>query len=138
MTTTLLPPGARTVDATRALRAARRTVALRRRLVIGGLSVLLVLVFAARVLLAGGATALAGPIAFVGLLVPHGVRLVAGSDYARVLPFSAVVGALFVVLADTVGRVVLPPSEVQVGIMTAVVGVPAFLVLVRHGRMGGL
>ena len=90
------------------------------------------------VLLAGGATALAGPIAFVGLLVPHGVRLVVGSDYARVLPFSAVVGALFVVLADTVGRVVLPPSEVQVGIMTAVVGVPAFLVLVRRGRMGGL
>ena len=90
------------------------------------------------VLLAGGATALAGPIAFVGLLVPHGVRLVVGSDYARILPFSAVVGALFVVLADTVGRVVLPPAEVQVGIMTAVVGVPAFLVLVRRGRMGGL
>jgi iron complex transport system permease protein len=90
------------------------------------------------VLLAGGATALAGPIAFVGLLVPHGVRLVVGSDYARILPFSAVVGALFVVLADTVGRVVLPPAEVQVGIMTAVVGVPAFLVLVRRGRTGGL
>ena len=47
-------------------------------------------------------------------------------------------GALFVVLADTVGRVVLPPAEVQVGIMTAVVGVPVFLVLVRRGRMGGL
>ena len=90
------------------------------------------------VLLAGAATALAGPIAFVGLLVPHGVRMVLGSDYTRVLPFSAVVGALFIVLADTVGRVVLPPAEVQVGIMTAVVGVPAFLVLVRRGRMGGL
>jgi iron complex transport system permease protein len=90
------------------------------------------------VLLAGGATALAGPIAFVGLLVPHGVRLVVGSDYARILPLSALVGALFVVLADTVGRVVLPPAEVQVGIMTAVVGVPAFLVLLRRGRMGGL
>ncbi|MET1058679.1 MAG: iron ABC transporter permease [Nocardioides sp.] len=90
------------------------------------------------VLLAGGATALAGPIAFVGLLVPHGVRLVLGSDYARILPFSAVVGALFVVLADSVGRVVLPPAEVQVGIMTAVVGVPVFLVLVRRGRMGSL
>ena len=90
------------------------------------------------VLLAGGATALAGPIAFVGLLVPHAVRLVLGSDYARILPFSAAVGALFIVLADTVGRVVLPPAEVQVGIMTAAVGVPAFLVLVRRGRTGSL
>ena len=90
------------------------------------------------VLLAGGATALAGPIAFVGLLVPHGVRIVLGSDYARVLPFSAAVGAVFVVLADTVGRVVLPPAEVQVGIMTAVVGVPVFLGLLRRGRLGGL
>jgi iron complex transport system permease protein len=90
------------------------------------------------VLLAGGATALAGPIAFVGLLVPHGVRIVLGSDYARVLPFSAAVGAVFVVLADTVGRVVLPPAEVQVGIMTAVVGVPVFLALLRRGRLGGL
>ena len=90
------------------------------------------------VLLSGGATALAGPIAFVGLLVPHGVRLLVGSDYARILPLSAVAGALFTVLADTLGRVVLPPAEVQVGIMTAVVGVPAFLVLVRRGRTGSL
>jgi len=90
------------------------------------------------VLLAGGATALAGPIAFVGLLVPHAVRLVLGSDYSVILPFSAVVGALFVVVADTLGRIVLPPAEVQVGIMTAAVGVPAFLVLVRRGRMGSL
>ena len=90
------------------------------------------------VLLAGGATALAGPIAFVGLLVPHAVRIVLGSDHTRVLPFSAAVGAVFVVLADTVGRVVLPPAEVQVGIMTAVVGVPVFLALLRRGRLGGL
>ncbi|RYP85403.1 iron ABC transporter permease [Nocardioides guangzhouensis] len=90
------------------------------------------------VLLAGGATALAGPIAFVGLLVPHAVRIVLGSDHARVLPFSAAVGAVFVVLADTVGRVVLPPAEVQVGIVTAVVGVPVFLALLRRGRLGGL
>jgi iron complex transport system permease protein len=55
-----------------------------------------------------------------------------------VLPFSAAVGAVFIVLADTVGRVVLPPAEVQVGIMTAVVGVPVFLALLRRGRLGGL
>jgi iron complex transport system permease protein len=97
-----------------------------------------VVVGAAVVLLAGGATALAGPIAFAGLVVPHGVRAVVGSDHARVLPLSAAGGALLIVLADTVGRVVLPPSEVQVGIMTAVVGVPVFLWLVRRGRMGGL
>ncbi|HET9861557.1 MAG TPA: iron ABC transporter permease [Nocardioidaceae bacterium] len=90
------------------------------------------------VLLSGGATALAGPIAFVGLIVPHGVRALVGSDYARVLPLSAGFGALLTVLADTVGRVVLPPAEVQVGIMTAVVGVPVFLYLIRRGRMGGL
>ena len=90
------------------------------------------------VLLAGTATALAGPIAFVGLIVPHGVRALVGSDYSRVLPLSAVFGGLLTVFADTVGRVVLPPTEVQVGIMTAVVGVPTFLYLIRRGRMRGL
>jgi iron-siderophore transport system permease protein len=93
---------------------------------------------AAIVLLAGAATALAGPIAFVGLIVPHAVRAVVGSDYARILPLSMGYGAVLVVAADTVGRVVLPPTEVQVGIMTAVVGVPVFLSLVRRGRMSGL
>jgi iron complex transport system permease protein len=93
---------------------------------------------AAVVLLAGGATALAGPIAFVGLIVPHGVRAVVGSDYAAVLPYSVGYGAVLVVVADVAGRVVLPPTEVQVGIMTAVVGVPVFLRLVRRGRLGAM
>ncbi|WP_307861873.1 iron ABC transporter permease [Nocardioides sp. SYSU D00065] len=84
------------------------------------------------VLLAGTATALAGPIAFVGLVVPHVVRGLVGPDHARVLPFSMLAGAALVVLADTAGRVVLPPSEVQVGIMAAAVGVPAFMVLIRR------
>ena len=90
------------------------------------------------VLLAGGATALAGPIAFVGLVVPHGVRALVGADYHRVLPLSAGFAAVLTVAADTVGRVVLPPTEVQVGIMTAVVGVPVFLWLIRRGRSGAL
>ena len=90
------------------------------------------------VLLAGATTAIAGPIAFVGLIVPHGVRAVVGPDYRFVLPLSVGFGALLVVLADVVGRVVLPPGEVQVGIMTAVVGAPVFLRLVRRGRMGAL
>lgn len=84
------------------------------------------------VLLAGTATALAGPIAFVGLVVPHVVRSLVGPDHTRVLPFSMAAGAALVVVADTVGRIVLPPSEVQVGIMAAAVGVPFFLALVRR------
>lgn len=95
-----------------------------------------VLVGVAVVLLAGTATAVAGPIAFVGLVVPHLVRGVTGSDHRLLLPLSAGWGAVLLLLADTVGRIVLPPSEVQVGIMTAVIGVPFFLLLVRRGRMG--
>ncbi len=90
------------------------------------------------VLLAGAATALAGPVAFVGLIVPHGVRAVVGPDYHRVLPLSLAYGALLVLAADVIGRVVLPPAEVQVGIMTAAVGVPVFIRLVRRGRIGAL
>jgi len=86
------------------------------------------------VLLAGTATALAGPIAFVGLLAPHAVRALVGNRHVVLLPLSALTGAALVVAADTVGRVVLPPTEVQVGIMTAIVGVPVFLALVRRGR----
>lgn len=88
------------------------------------------------VLLAGTSTALAGPVAFVGLVVPHAVRALVGSDHARLLPLAALGGAALVVLADTLGRVVLPPAEVQVGVMAAVVGVPVFLVLIRRGRPG--
>lgn len=84
------------------------------------------------VLLAGTATALAGPIAFVGLVVPHVVRSLVGPDYRRVLPFSLLGGAVLVVVADTLGRIVLPPAEVQVGIMAAIVGVPFFIALIRR------
>jgi iron complex transport system permease protein len=90
------------------------------------------------VLLAGTATALAGPIAFVGLVVPHAVRLIVGSSYARVLPLSIGYGAILVLAADVVGRVILPPTEVQVGIMTAVLGVPVFAWLLRRGRMASV
>lgn len=85
------------------------------------------------VLLAGSATAAAGPISFVGLIVPHAVRAMVGPAHGRVLPMSLVLGAVLVILADTLGRVIAPPTEVQVGIMTALVGVPVFFVLVRRG-----
>ncbi|QBR94502.1 iron ABC transporter permease [Nocardioides euryhalodurans] len=97
-----------------------------------------VVIGVAIVLLAGTATALAGPIAFVGLMAPHAVRAMVGGSYALVLPLSAVTGAVVVVLADTLGRIVLPPAEVQVGIMTAIVGVPVFLVLIRRGGTASL
>jgi iron complex transport system permease protein len=90
------------------------------------------------VLLAGGATAVAGPLAFVGLVAPHLARILLGADYSRILPASLGLGAALVLVADVVGRVVLPPAEVQVGIMTAVVGVPVFFALIRRGRMGSL
>ena len=78
------------------------------------------------------AVALAGPIGFVGLVVPHLVRLVTGPDYRRILAGSAVLGPVLVLLTDTLGRIVAPPSEIQVGIMTAVLGAPALIWLVRR------
>jgi iron complex transport system permease protein len=86
------------------------------------------------VLLAAAATALAGPIAFVGLVVPHLVRATVGVGHRRVLLVSAVVGPAFVVLADVAGRVVARPSEVQAGIVCAVLGAPVLVALVRRTR----
>ncbi|MHA7189229.1 FecCD family ABC transporter permease [Arthrobacter sp. MDT2-16] len=90
------------------------------------------------VILCGAATAAAGPIAFVGLVIPHMVRLVVGADYRWILPFSALLGPVLLLGADILGRVVLPPGEVQVGIMTAVVGAPFFIWLVRRRTMAQL
>ena len=90
------------------------------------------------VVLCGAAVAAAGPIAFVGLVIPHMVRLVVGADYRWILAFSAILGPVLLLGADIIGRVVLPPGEVQVGIMTAVVGAPFFVWLVRRRRMAHL
>ncbi|OZM81431.1 iron ABC transporter permease [Pseudonocardia sp. MH-G8] len=90
------------------------------------------------VVLAGTATAVAGPIGFVGLVVPHVARLVAGSGHARVLPLAALLGALVLLLADVAGRVLLRPEEVQVGVTAAVLGAPVFLYLVRRRRSAQL
>ena len=90
---------------------------------------------AAVMLLTGAATAACGPIGFVGLVVPHLARRLAGVDYRRVVPCSALLGALLLTLADVLGRVVVPPAELQVGIVMALVGGPAFVLLVRRSRM---
>ncbi|WP_323099587.1 iron ABC transporter permease [Intrasporangium sp. YIM S08009] len=85
--------------------------------------------------LCGAATALAGPVGFLGLLVPHAARFVVGPHHRRIIPVCLVGGPTLLLLADTVGRFVARPSEVQAGIMTALVGVPFFVLLVRRGRM---
>ncbi|MEW2546918.1 iron ABC transporter permease [Streptomyces sp. NPDC047002] len=90
------------------------------------------------VLLCGSATALAGPLAFVGLAVPHAVRSFTGPDHRWVLPYAALLAPALLLLSDTLGRVVARPGEVQVGIVTAVLGAPVFVVLVRRSRAAGL
>lgn len=84
------------------------------------------------VLLVGGATAAAGPIGFVGLTVPHVARAIVGPDYRWVLAASAVLAPSLLLAADVLGRVAARPGEVQVGILTAVIGAPVFIALVRR------
>jgi iron complex transport system permease protein len=88
------------------------------------------------VLLAGSAVAVAGPIVFVGLMVPHVARFLVGVDYRWILPYSALLGAILLVFADIVARLVLRPQELPVGVMTALVGAPFFIYLVRRRIKG--
>lgn len=90
------------------------------------------------VLLCGSATALAGPIGFVGLVIPHAVRFLTGPDYRWILPFSLVLAPALLLAADVAGRVILLPGEVPAGIMTALVGAPVFVWLVRRSKGAGL
>jgi len=93
---------------------------------------------AAITLLAGAATAACGPIAFVGLVVPHAVRAVTGPDHRWLIPCSALAGAVLLLVADVVGRVVVRPGELQVGIVLALIGAPFFIALVRRRKTAGL
>lgn len=86
---------------------------------------------AVAVLLASSAVALAGPIAFVGLVIPHFVRFFVGVDYRWLLPYAAIWGAILLSLADLAARLVIKPQELPVGIMTALVGAPFFIYLAR-------
>jgi len=92
------------------------------------------LVVAAATLTTAAAVAFSGIIGFVGLVVPHIIRLVWGSDYRRLLPLSILGGATFLLVADILARVVLAPQELPVGIITALVGAPFFLWLLRRAR----
>jgi iron complex transport system permease protein len=83
------------------------------------------------VLLAGASVALAGPVGFVGLVIPHVVRFFVGVDYRWILPYSVLVGGTFLVTSDVVGRMIARPGELAVGVMTALIGGPVFMALVR-------
>ncbi|WP_439343612.1 FecCD family ABC transporter permease [Vacuolonema iberomarrocanum] len=83
------------------------------------------------VLLAGGSVAIAGPIGFIGLIVPHIVRFWAGADYRWILPYSAIVGAILLLLADILARLIIQPQELPVGIVMPLLGAPFFIYLTR-------
>lgn len=90
--------------------------------------------FAAIALLCGAATAAAGPIGFVGLVVPHAMRLMLGPDWRWILPYSLLAGPILILLSDIIGRVLTPPSEIEVGIVTAFIGAPILLWLIVASR----
>jgi len=93
-----------------------------------------VLILALGSLLTAAAVSIGGLIGFVGLVMPHAVRLSLGPDHRLLLPASALAGAAFVVIADLLARIILAPAEIPVGIITAVVGAPFFLYLLRRSR----
>jgi iron complex transport system permease protein len=78
------------------------------------------------------AVSLSGLVGFVGLIVPHGVRLVFGPDHRQLLPISAITGAIFLIIADTIARIVVAPAQLPVGVVTAIAGGPFFLILLAR------
>ncbi|MDJ0724036.1 MAG: iron ABC transporter permease [Prochloraceae cyanobacterium] len=83
------------------------------------------------ILLAGGSVAIAGPIGFIGLIVPHIVRFFVGFDYRWILPYSAVFGAILLLVADILARIVVKPIELPVGLMMPLIGAPFFILLIK-------
>ncbi len=92
----------------------------------------------ASVLLCGATTALAGPIGFVGLIIPHIIRLIFGSEISKMLPLSFLGSALLMLISDVIGRIISLPGETEVGIVTAVLGAPVFILAIRKGRVKSL
>ena len=90
--------------------------------------------FVAITLLCGAATAAVGPISFIGLVIPHVVRLLVGADQRRLLAWSVVAGAGLLLAADVVGRLLVRPTELEAGIVTAFIGAPVLLVLALTNR----
>lgn len=90
------------------------------------------------VLLAGSATAIAGPIGFIGLVVPHIARLITGPDYRWIMAWTVVLAPALLLIADILGRTLVAPQQLQVGIITGLAGAPFFLYLVRNRKVSGL
>ena len=90
------------------------------------------------VLLCGSATAMAGPIVFVGLAVPHVARWITGPDYRLIIAFSALFGPTLLVAADVLGRVIAQPGEIEAGLVVAFLGAPVLIALVRRVKLAGL
>ncbi|MDA7027479.1 iron ABC transporter permease [Bacillus sp. CLL-7-23] len=85
------------------------------------------------ILLAGGAVAVAGPISFIGIVIPHVAKYIVGHDHRWILPYCAVLGAILLVIADIGARYLIMPEEVPVGVMTAIIGTPIFVFIARRG-----
>ncbi|MGM7723998.1 iron ABC transporter permease [uncultured Metabacillus sp.] len=85
------------------------------------------------IVLGGGSVAVAGPIAFIGIVIPHFTRFLVGHDYRWILPYCAVLGGSLLVLADILARYIIMPEEVPVGVMTAFIGTPFFVYIARRG-----
>jgi iron complex transport system permease protein len=92
------------------------------------------IIVAAVILLCGAATSMVGPIAFVGLMVPHVARFVAGPDHRWILPLSGLLGPVLLLTADIVGRLIALPGELEAGLVVAFIGAPVLIVLVRRSR----
>lgn len=95
-------------------------------------------VVAAVTLLAGGATAIAGPIIFVGLMIPHVARWITGPEQRWIVAYALIMGPLLLVISDILGRVVARPAELPVGVVTAFVGAPVLIALIRRKKVSGL
>jgi len=101
-----------------------------------GISVekLKLVLLAAATLITAASVSFVGTIGFVGILIPHAVRLVWGADHRFLLPLSVLTGAIFLILADLIARTVLAPTEIPIGVITAICGAPFFLYLLRRRK----
>jgi iron complex transport system permease protein len=89
------------------------------------------IIYIAASLITGAAVAASGVIGFVGLIIPHGIRFATGSDNRLVIPASALAGAIFLLLGDTIARTVIAPRELHIGVVTSLIGAPLFIYLLR-------
>jgi iron complex transport system permease protein len=93
-----------------------------------------IVLLAAATLITAASVSFVGTIGFVGIIIPHGVRLIWGADHRFLLPFSVLVGAIFMILADLISRTLLAPTEIPIGVITAIFGAPFFLYLLRRRK----